>query len=235
MKIPKGYCLKSKKCSAYLIYTSTENIVPLLVPLECKYGPFVLPQGARQISWWMKDISICFRDVKSVHRTITDAAQYFPTTLVKTHWPEKRQHVGVLEDIPSFVHILANPSYEPVARRVPSLCWRARQQTCYSTDLHCTVHLAQSKSRRAEMWSDHEENLHSSPVRWRLCCWGHLVHLPVYSGAAPAGWSWSYCSRSGSRSSPWSPLSWTRYQHSRGLLEWELVSDGSHKVIHLQT
>lgn len=34
----------------YLIYTSTENRVPLLVPLECKYGPFVLPQGACQIS-----------------------------------------------------------------------------------------------------------------------------------------------------------------------------------------
>lgn len=34
----------------YLIYTSTENRVPLLVPLECKYGPFVLSQGACQIS-----------------------------------------------------------------------------------------------------------------------------------------------------------------------------------------
>jgi len=33
----------------YLIYTSTENRVPLLVPLECKYGPFVLSQGACQI------------------------------------------------------------------------------------------------------------------------------------------------------------------------------------------
>lgn len=34
----------------YLIYTSTEDVVPLLVPLECKYGSFVLPQGACQIS-----------------------------------------------------------------------------------------------------------------------------------------------------------------------------------------
>ena len=34
----------------YLIYTSAENRVPLLVPLECKYWPFVLSQGACQIS-----------------------------------------------------------------------------------------------------------------------------------------------------------------------------------------
>lgn len=58
-------------------------------------------------------------------------------------------------------------------------------------------------------------NLHSSPVRWRPCCWGHLGHLLGYSGAAPAGWSWSYYSRSGSRSSRWNPPSWTEYQRSR--------------------
>lgn len=29
-------------------------------------------------------------------------------------------------NIPSFVHILANPSYEPVASRVPSLYWMER-------------------------------------------------------------------------------------------------------------
>lgn len=34
----------------YLIYTRTQNTVPLLVPFECKYWPFVLPQGAGQIS-----------------------------------------------------------------------------------------------------------------------------------------------------------------------------------------
>lgn len=55
-------------------------------------------------------------------------------------------------------------------------------------------------------------NLHSSLVRWRLCCWGHLVLLLGYSGAAPAGWSWSYCSHSGSRSVQLSPRSWTEYQ-----------------------
>lgn len=58
-------------------------------------------------------------------------------------------------------------------------------------------------------------NLHSSLVRWRLCCWGHLVLLLGYSGAAPAGWSWSYCSRSGSRSVQSSPRSWREYQWSR--------------------
>ena len=35
---------------AHLIYTSTEDGVPLLIPLQCKYGPFVLPQSARQIT-----------------------------------------------------------------------------------------------------------------------------------------------------------------------------------------
>lgn len=40
---------EQKRRMAYLIYTSAEDGVPLLVPLECKYGPFVLPQGARQI------------------------------------------------------------------------------------------------------------------------------------------------------------------------------------------
>lgn len=36
-----------------------------------------------------------------------------------------------MEDIPSFVQILANPSYEPVARRVPSLCWKTRKQKLF--------------------------------------------------------------------------------------------------------
>lgn len=43
----------------YLIYPSTKDGVPLLVPLECKYGSFVLPQGARQISCWRKVGSVC--------------------------------------------------------------------------------------------------------------------------------------------------------------------------------
>lgn len=83
-------------------------------------------------------------------------------------------------------------------------------------------------------------NLHSSLVRWRLCCWGHLVLLLGYSGAAPAGWSWSYCSHSGSRSVQWSPRSWTEYQWSqmRGgvnrLPQYQHVSFRSNKVVYLQ-
>lgn len=127
-------------------------------------GPLCCPKVLARFPDGWKPYPFVLEKEKSVHRTIIDAAQYFPTTLIKTHWAEKQQHVGVLEDIPSFVHILANPSYEPVARRVPSLCWRARQQTCYSTDLHCTVHLAQSKSRRAEVWEIVRKTY--IPVQW---------------------------------------------------------------------
>lgn len=59
-------------------------------------------------------------------------------------------------------------------------------------------------------------NLHSSLARWRLCCWGHLVLLLGCSGAAPAGWSWSYCSRSSSRSVQSSPQSWAEHQWHPG-------------------
>lgn len=34
----------------YLIHTRAEDGVSLLVPLQCKYGSFVLPQSAGQIS-----------------------------------------------------------------------------------------------------------------------------------------------------------------------------------------
>lgn len=83
-------------------------------------------------------------------------------------------------------------------------------------------------------------NLHSSLVRWRLCCWGHLVLLLGYSGAAPAGWSWSYCSHSGSRSVQWSPRSWTEYQWIQmgggvnRLPQYQHVSFRSNKVVYLQ-
>lgn len=39
----KNQIMKRQKRPVYLIYTSAEDGIPLLVPLECKYGPFVLP------------------------------------------------------------------------------------------------------------------------------------------------------------------------------------------------
>lgn len=97
-----------------------------------------------------------------------------------------------MEDIPSFVQILANPSYEPVARSVPSLCWMQRQQTCYLTVLRCTVHLPHGLSRRGEMWTDDQEPTFQSSevtslllgtscppsrIQWRSTSWVELELL----------------------------------------------------------
>lgn len=40
-----------------------------------------------------------------------------------------------MDGIPSLVHILAYPSYEPVASRVPSLCRTEAKHLCYSSVL----------------------------------------------------------------------------------------------------
>lgn len=71
----------------------------------------------------------------------------------------QQQHAGLMEDIPSFVHILANPSYDPVARRVPSLCWMERTQSCYTTVHRCVAHLPLGESRTGETWT-------YIPVQW---------------------------------------------------------------------
>lgn len=34
----------------HFVHASTQNVVPLLVPLQGKDGPFVLPQGAGQVT-----------------------------------------------------------------------------------------------------------------------------------------------------------------------------------------
>lgn len=102
------------------------------------------------------------------------------------------KYEGMMEDIPSFVHILANPSYEPVARRVPSLCWMKRQQACYSSVLRCTVHLPHDESRRGEMKTDDQEPTFQSSevtslllgtscppsrIQWRSTSWVELELL----------------------------------------------------------
>ena len=50
--------------------------------------------------------------------------------------------------------------------------------------------------------------LHSSLVRWHLCCWGRPALPLVCSVSGPAVWSCLYCSHSGSRYEPSNHRTW---------------------------
>lgn len=56
-------------------------------------------------------------------------------------------------------------------------------------------------------------DLHSSPARWRLCCWGRPAPPLVCSVSGPAVWSCWCCFRSGSRYEPSSHLTWEEQTH----------------------
>lgn len=42
---------KAKINVPYLVYTSTEDEVSFLIPLECKYRTFMLTQSTGQVTW----------------------------------------------------------------------------------------------------------------------------------------------------------------------------------------
>ena len=52
--------------------------------------------------------------------------------------------------------------------------------------------------------------LHSSLMRWHLCCWGRPALLLVCSVSGPAVWSCLYCSHSGSRYEQSNHQTWDR-------------------------
>lgn len=135
----------------------------------------------------------------------------------------------MMDDIPSLVHILANPSYEPVASSVPSLWWTEAKHLCNSSVLSWEVCLLPVRGR-AMRW---RQSSHSSPVRWRLCCWGRPGRPLWCSGAAPAGWSWSWSSRWGSRCGRWSRPSWTANtgwrSNSSNLNSWKYSESNAQK------
>lgn len=103
-KLSSSKKFKAKINVPYLVYTSTENEVSFLIPFKCKYRTFMLTQSTGQVTWWK----------------------------YKKHNSERKQKYLIIYAklwcsrswvSPSFVHILAKPSYEPVASNVPSL-WK---------------------------------------------------------------------------------------------------------------
>lgn len=53
----------------------------------------------------------------------------FPNSMILQVFFTIKQSIKVIS--PSFVHILAKPSYEPVANSVPSLCQRGKEREEY--------------------------------------------------------------------------------------------------------
>lgn len=86
--------------------------------------------------------------------------------------------------LPSVLHILANPSYEPVASNEPSHC-KQKEMTYMQI-------------RNMSFISQGEQASHSNLMKWHLYCWELLCLLSECSAAGPTGWH-SCCYHSCSR------------------------------------